>query len=122
MKTLLLFAIGACALIAFTVKAQPTTNLPVVRLTWDTHPDLSVTGYKVYQGVAPRSYTNAVPVAGRTNATITIPNLARGVTFYWAVTATNAAGLESDYSAEVSYTTTTLPAPPQNFRLTVLSP
>jgi hypothetical protein len=59
-------------------------------------------GYKVYYGVASRTYTNIVDVGDVTNTTIS--GLVEGTTYYFAVTAYNILGMESDYSAEVSYT------------------
>jgi hypothetical protein len=61
-----------------------------------------VTGYNVYYGVASRVYTNKVTLGNVTNATIA--GLQEGVTYYFAATAFNAVGLESDFSEEVSYT------------------
>lgn len=88
---------------------MPSNPIPVVTLGWDVHTDLSVTGYALYFGVGPRAYTNQVPVNGRSNNTVTVSNLVRGATYYFAVTAKNNVGLESDFSDEVSYA---VPAPP----------
>jgi hypothetical protein len=69
--------------------------------SWDRSPDPTVTGYNLYQGGASHSYTNFVDVG--TNTAFVISNLVSGRTYYFAVTA-HAAWLESDFSAEVSYT------------------
>lgn len=77
-----------------------------VHLAWDPSIDTNVTGAIVYFGNASRNYpwhTNAVG----TNATVL--GLATGTTWFFAVTATNSAGLESDYSNEVS---AAIPLPP----------
>lgn len=59
-----------------------------------------MTGYKVYVGTASRQYDRHV-VTGATTAAVR--DLAPGYTHYFAVTATNALGLESSYSSEVSF-------------------
>src|SRR5579872_5721768 len=72
-----------------------------VTLSWDTSTDPTVTGYNVYYGNSSRGYTNLVPAGTLTTAIVS--NLASGATYYFAATTYNAAGLESDFSAEVSY-------------------
>jgi len=80
-----------------------------VTLAWDSSPGTNViTQYKVYWGSATRTYTNAVNAG--TNLTAIITNLIAGPTYYFAATATDQYGLESDYSDEVSWTWT----PPTN--------
>jgi hypothetical protein len=69
---------------------------------WDPSPDASVTAYQVYWGVASGSYSNRLVVGMQTNAVI--PYLIEGSTYYFAVTALNALGLESDYSNEAVFT------------------
>ncbi len=73
-----------------------------VTLAWDSSTDPNVTGYKIYYGVASRVYTNTVDVG--TATTVTVSNLLEGATYYFAATAYNSVGLESDFSAEASYT------------------
>jgi hypothetical protein len=79
-----------------------TLALQSVSLAWSPSPDTNVVGYRVYYGVASRTYTNMVDVGAATNATIS--GLVEGSTYYFAATAYNILGLESDYSAEVFYT------------------
>ncbi len=76
-----------------------------VTLAWDPNTETDLAGYKVYFGKSPGSY--GVPIViGKTN-TYTITGLVPG-TFYFAVTAYNAAGLESGFSNEVSATITSV--------------
>jgi fibronectin type 3 domain-containing protein len=64
-----------------------------------------VVGYRVYWGTASRSYGQARGNGTETSATAhTVGNLPAGRTYYFAVTAYDAAGTESDYSAEASKT------------------
>lgn len=72
-----------------------------VSLTWSPSPDANVAGYNVYYGVASRNYTNRIDVGTATNATVN--GLIEGVTYYFAATAYNILGVESDYSEEVFY-------------------
>ena len=72
-----------------------------VTLAWD--PDSGtdiITNYNIYYGAASATYTNTA-LAG-TNTTVTISSLVDGTTYYFAATAVDAAGLESDYSTEIS--------------------
>jgi hypothetical protein len=73
-----------------------------VTLAWDLSTDPSVVGYKLYYGGSSRTYTNFVTVGATNSATIT--GLQMGATYYFAATAFDSAGLESEYSDEISYT------------------
>jgi predicted hotdog family 3-hydroxylacyl-ACP dehydratase len=72
-----------------------------VQLAWDPSPSPEVTGYHLYWGPASRSYDQQQDVGFDTSATVT--NLVAGTTYYFAVTAYESAGLESDFSNEVVY-------------------
>ena len=72
-----------------------------VKLAWDASPDKNVAGYVVYHGTVSRRYTNAVFVGNATKATIS--RLRENLTYYFAVTARDAIGLESEFSNEVSW-------------------
>ena len=74
----------------------PTTNTDGTPLT-----DLA--GYKIYYGTASRSYSQIIDVGNVTTSTIS--SLNNGATYYFAVTAYDALGIESGYSNEVSKTT-----------------
>lgn len=71
-----------------------------VTLAWDANPETDIVGYIVYYGSASRNYTNAVNVGNVT--TNMVIGLVDGVTYFFAVTAYNTNGLESDFSDEVS--------------------
>ena len=70
-----------------------------VTITWDTAPD--VAGVKLYSGSDSRAYTYKVDVGFTNKATVQI---AYDCPVYFAVTAYNLLVVESDYSAEVSWT------------------
>ncbi|HOX56040.1 MAG TPA: Ig-like domain-containing protein [Candidatus Paceibacterota bacterium] len=70
-------------------------------MAWDKSPSTNVIAqYKVYYGVAKNTYTNSVSAG--TNLTVSVSNLVVGATYYFAATAVDTFGLESDYSTEVS--------------------
>lgn len=87
------------SLVASTAAPGNTAN---VTLAWDANPETNLAGYRLYHGTASRLYSGSIMV-GATVLTATVSNLVAGQTYYFAVTATNIAGLESAYSAEVSY-------------------
>jgi len=105
----------------------PFTNLPAVflrgvcsnltasaTLAWQPSTDPTVAGYKVYYGVASRTYTNTVDVGPANTATIS--NLVNGTTYYFAVTAYDSSRMQSLFSNEASGTFQS------SFSLTIGSP
>jgi len=80
-----------------------------VTLTWDAVTNSSITGYHLYQGNASGAYSTVLDVGNVTQTTLT--NLAIGGTNYFAVTAYNSDGVESDYSTEVQYVVNQRPPP-----------
>lgn len=97
---------------------------PVQRVTleWDANsPEDGVVGYRVYFGTSPRGYTDVVDVGSSITHTLTHPlnETLCGVTIYYAVTAYNAEGLESEFSEEVSLTLRKCPpSAPRLIRIT----
>ena len=90
------------AILFFALLPNPVQAAQSITVAWDRNPETSVAGYRVYQGVASGAYTNVVDTGNATSAIIS--NLVEGATYYFAVTAYNILGLESDYSNEASYT------------------
>ncbi len=93
--------------LAFTLMANTVTATQNVSLAWDASPDPDVVGYFIYYGGAACDFTNRISVGNLTSATIS--NLVERRTYFFAATARNTSGLESDFSNEVSYT---VPAAP----------
>lgn len=75
-------------------------------VSWSPNNEPDLAGYKVHYGTAPGTYANTVDVANVTS--YTVPNLAVGNTYYFAVTAYDTTGNSSGLSTEV---TLAVPAP-----------
>jgi hypothetical protein len=73
----------------------------VIQLQWDSNVELDLAGYRVYSGTQTRAYGTPTDV-GKVNS-YALTALAAGE-YFVAVTAYNAAGIESGYSNEVSVT------------------
>ena len=83
-----------------------------VTLEWDANHESNLAGYRMYYGAATGTYTNFFDVG---NVTVTtVLNLAEGVTYYFAVTAYDSLGQESEFSNEVIYT---MPVTIRGFRI-----
>jgi hypothetical protein len=74
-----------------------------VSLAWDASASPDISGYKLYRGTGSGSYDAPVEVGNQTAYTVT--GLTAG-TYYFAVTAVNTTGDESDFSNEVFTTIT----------------
>ena len=96
------FVLGFSFLLSLQCPALDTNLTGTLTLAWDPSTDPSVVGYRLYQGGESQVYSNVVDV-GAANTT-TIKGLAPGATYYFAVTAYDANGFESDFSGEISYT------------------
>jgi Bacterial Ig domain len=81
------------------VEAQVIANV-TVSLAWDANSEADLAGYRVRFGTKPRTYTHVLDVGKKTISSV--GNLSAGVTYFFAVTAYNTAGLESAPSNEVS--------------------
>jgi hypothetical protein len=89
------FAVVLCAKAAFA--AQPS-----VTLAWNTDTDPTVVGYNLNYGTSSGSLTQTEDVGNTTTATVS--GLTAGTTYFFAVTAYNAAGVNSVNSNIMSYT------------------
>ena len=84
---------------ALTASAQGQSSLT---LAWNPGSGSAIAGYRLYEGAACRTYTNVINVGNVTTKTVT--GLVGGATYFFAVTAYNTNGQESDFSGELSYT------------------
>ena len=81
-----------------------------IQLEWDKNTDGLTVGYKLHSGtITSGRYTEVADVGPNTTGAISVEE---GKTYYVAVTAYDAQGVESGYSTEVSYTApVSAPAP-----------
>ena len=78
---------------------EPDAAVTNVTLAWNANPEGDIAGYTLYYGRVSNIYNRLVTVTG-TTATVAV----RGNrTTYFAVTAFNADGVESELSAEVQW-------------------
>jgi len=92
-----------CALIVVqTLSAHAAT----VTMSWNQNAEDTLAGYRVYCGETSYDYTIIDDVGENTRHTMA--NLEEGKTYYFAATAYDIYGTESDFSEEISYT---VPAP-----------
>ncbi|HEX7860403.1 MAG TPA: fibronectin type III domain-containing protein [Verrucomicrobiae bacterium] len=68
-------------------------------LAWNANPEPDIVSYRVHVGTSTRQYTQSFAT---TAPSIDISTLPAGPTYFFAVTAVNSAGLESDFSSEIS--------------------
>jgi hypothetical protein len=87
-----------------------------IHLEWDPPtnadgtPITTLAGYKLYYGPNSRTYPTNVTVGNHT--TFTLDGLEAGTTYYFAVTAYDQAGIESEYSQELQATLEMPESPP----------
>ena len=87
-------------LLTLALKLLLVSSTFAATLEWDANPEANVIGYRVYYGAHSRLYGYVVDVGNVTQYVAT--NLFAPTT-YFAITAYDSDGLESDYSAEVFY-------------------
>lgn len=73
-----------------------------IGLAWDPMRSANVAGYRVYQGGASRIYTNWIDAGKAIEIRVDGLDRTNGI-YFWAVTAYDTNGLESDFSAEASW-------------------
>jgi hypothetical protein len=84
----------------------PSAHSGAVTLAWDPNsPSEEIAGYRLYYGSESRNYTSVIDI---TNGTLKkISKLDKGYHYYFAVTAYNQEGQESDFSEELAVNTCT---------------
>lgn len=70
-------------------------------LAWDPNNESNIAGYKTHYGTISKNYTFSADVG--LYESVTISGLKLGVTYYFAVTAYDADGNESNFSTEIAY-------------------
>lgn len=106
-STSVFLSAAAFFLVAFFFALDPEALATTVKLGWAPHTDQTLAGYRIHYGGSSRSYSTVIDV--KTQTTCTVGNLRTGQTYYFAATAYDIYGNESDYSNEVAYTVPNLP-------------
>ena len=105
MKTMKTLLITTIALILF--GANLTVAAEAV-FQWSPNSETNLAGYNIYIGKESRSYTNQIDVGSPSlindKVVAAVDNLVPGKTYYFAATAYDTDGFESDYSQEVVWT------------------
>lgn len=83
------------------VHAQTSQGSYKVKLAWNASISKDVTGYRIHYGTTSGTYTTSIVLGNVTSTTVS--GLAEGATYHFAVSAFNAAGLESGVSNEVNF-------------------
>jgi hypothetical protein len=94
----LLLSFVSLLLLLFT---QMAAYADQVTLGWNASTGSGITGYKLYYGTQSHNYSSSIDVGNQTSGTIT--GLQDNVTYYAAVTAYDAQGAQSGYSAEINF-------------------
>lgn len=97
---------ASSATLSVTLVANSTASLSWTPPTQNTDDSAltNLAGYIVYYGLSPTTLNNSVQVGSGLTAVV-IDNLQAGVTYYFAISAVNSLGIESDKSNIVSKTT-----------------
>jgi hypothetical protein len=88
--------------IGLAVASPKTMASQSVELSWTPSISPDIVGYNIYYGAASGDYTNEISVGSTTN--VTVSGLVGSTTYYFAARAINGSGIESTYSATISYT------------------
>jgi hypothetical protein len=79
-------------------------------VAWDPNNDAGTAGYKIHYGTQSRNYTSTIDVGNATQHVV--PNLQAGAVYFFAATAYDENGNESDYSTELAANTPSAPTTP----------
>lgn len=89
---------AAALMVGFSLSPAPAA---AVTLAWDPNTEPDLAGYRLYRGTASGFYSAPVDLGIATRYELS--DLELGTTYYFALSALNASGLESAKSAEVVY-------------------
>jgi len=102
--------VQSAALPAFSITVGGAAAPAAVTVSWDAPtqytdgaPLTDLAGYHIHYGTQSQSYTQTIQVANPGLTSYAVQNLPAG-TYYFAVSAYDSAGAESDYSAEATAT------------------
>jgi hypothetical protein len=93
-------------LVAVALAVAGLTRGQTVTLAWDPSPSASVAGYRVYWGTNSRAYFGVTNAGLALTQAVVLPRRGR---WFFAATAYDTNGLESDFSSEVSWESKPVP-------------
>ncbi len=99
----------ACAILLFCSWAHAATADEVV-LAWDPSSSPNIAGYRLYARTRIGGYAQIFELGNISRALVS--NLVGGLTYYFAVSAYDREGVESELSNEISYAVPILKPPP----------
>ncbi|MEI6126574.1 MAG: fibronectin type III domain-containing protein, partial [Pseudomonadota bacterium] len=105
--TVFIITFSTLILVAASLAHSTNSYASQLSLTWNANTEPNIAGYKLYYGYSSKNYSVSIDTGK--NTTFVLSNFPVKKT-YFAVTAYTAAGIESNFSAEVVYspaTTTT---------------
>ena len=103
--------------VVWTANPSVATDL-TVKISWLPNTESTLAGYKLHYGTSSHNYSNIIDIGNPTPINGRIPtqvnNLTEGTTYYFAATAYDTNGIESDFSTEFVWTgsSTTSGSPP----------
>ncbi|MBA3961902.1 MAG: fibronectin type III domain-containing protein, partial [Chthoniobacterales bacterium] len=97
--------IGGCIrIVFFLLLSCGICEAESVTIQWAQNPEQDIASYRLYYGVTSGNYTNQIDVL---TTTATASGLAIDTKYFFAVTAFDTDGLESQKSTEIAYTVPT---------------
>ena len=90
----------AIVLLLILVLPQPVLSSQIT-IAWDSNAQPEVVGYKLYYGTSSGQYSGTFDVSNQTAGTLS--GLQAGAAYFFAATAYDVHGNQSNYSAEVSF-------------------
>lgn len=93
----------ALLLLALSVFTGVAGAQDTVRVKWNPNPETDIAGYTIYLGTRSGYYSTTKTVTG--SSATALSGLSAATTYYCAVQAINAAGVTSELSNEISFTT-----------------
>jgi hypothetical protein len=90
-------------ILCLTMVIGPVWAQDSAKISWDANPETDVSGYKIHTGTAPDVYDNTIDVGNVTIMDLDQELYPLGGTYYFAATAYDTAGLESDKSEVLTW-------------------
>ena len=109
--------LAACVAVA--LAAAGLARSQTVTLAWDASPSAAVSGYRVYYGTNSRAYFGVTNAGLVLTQAVVLPHRGR---WFFAATAYDTNGLESDFSSEVQWESKPVPPAVHGEALVRLTP